>query len=173
MTATTAQAPGHAGFTEFFDAHVEYVWRSLIRLGASPADAEDLCQEVFLVVHARWPSLVTDRSLKPWLFAVARNVLRDHRRLARTSREIPDADADEERSDPGVRAYEAATVVRRALLRLPEPVRAVVVLHDLDEVEMRDASEALGIPLDTAYGRLRRGRDLLRRAIREVEGGGA
>ena len=153
------------GFRRTFDAHVEAVWRFLVRLGASPADAEDLAQEVFVIVHRRIDQLDAARSVRPWLFGIARNVLRDHRRLARHRKETLDPEIDEARSDPAVRAFESAGVVRAALLDLPEPLRALIVLHDLEEMEMREAAEVLDVALDTAYARLRRARVLLREAI--------
>ncbi len=157
----------HRIFAEYFDD----VWRFLVRLGASSSDAEDLSQEVFVVVHRRLSSFDRSRSMRAWLFGIARNVLRDHRRLARHRRETFEGELDEERSDPQFRALESANVVRVGLRGLPEPLRAVVILHDLEELEMREAADALEIPLDTAYARLRRGRELLRAAIAEREGG--
>jgi RNA polymerase sigma-70 factor, ECF subfamily len=156
-------------FSHVFDAQFDFVWRSLIRMGCAPADAEDLTQEVFVVVHRRLSAYDHERSLRAWLFGIARNVLRDHSRLARVRREVIDDEHEEARSDPRFRALEAGSLVRRALLELPEPLRAIVLLHDLEEVEMRAAAHALELPLDTAYARLRRGRETLRDVLSKMQ----
>jgi RNA polymerase sigma-70 factor (ECF subfamily) len=154
-----------------FELHFDDVWRFLVRLGAPSADAEDLAQNVFVVAHRRLASFEPSRAMRPWLFGIARNVLRDHRRLAVHRHELPSADVDELRSDPHLRAFEASQILYAALAELPEPLRAIVVAHDLEDLEMREAAEALDVPIDTAYARLRRGRALLKATVERLAGG--
>lgn len=164
-------APHAHDLHRVFELHFDDVWRFLVRLGAPPADAEDLAQNVFVVAHRRLASFETSRPMRPWLFGIARNVLRDHRRLAVHRHESATGDVDEVRSDPRLRAFEASQLLYAALSELPEPLRAIVVAHDLEELEMREAAEALDVPLDTAYARLRRGRALLKAAVERLAGG--
>jgi RNA polymerase sigma-70 factor (ECF subfamily) len=170
-TATIDQG----AFTALFDEHFAYVWRSLARLGVPVHEAEDLAQEVFVVVHRRLAGLDPARSPRPWLFGVAYNVVREHRRRARSRPEdlafddLPDVG----RSDPGYGALEAADLVHAALRRVPEARRAVLVLVDLDGVTMREAAQVLGIPVDTGYARLRVARVELAGAVRALTERGA
>lgn len=160
----------------FFKAHFDYVWRSLRRLGMSIADAEDLAQEVFLIVYRQLGTYDRSRPVKPWLFGIARNVAREHRRRAGTRREHADDEAigSVAESDPGYRAIENVALVRAALAALEDDeLVEIVVLHDLDEVPMKDLALALGIALSTAYDRLERARSALAREVSRIraEGG--
>ena len=65
-------------------------------------------------------------------------------------------------------------MVLAALERIPLPRRAVLVMHDLDDVPVAEVASVLGIPLFTAYSRLRKARRELevavRRMLREADG---
>src|SRR3954451_2557419 len=85
-------APHAATCARAFEEELDYVYRSLRRLGVAPADAEDLAQDVFLVMWRRWADYQADRPLRPWLAGIALHVAQRHGR--RRQREIPGADVD-------------------------------------------------------------------------------
>jgi RNA polymerase sigma-70 factor (ECF subfamily) len=60
--------------------------------------------------------------------------------------------------DEALATARARTLVLRALARIPLPRRAVLVMHELDEIPMRDVARTLSIPLFTGYSRLRKAR---------------
>lgn len=144
----------------------------LRRFNVRDSDLEDLAQEVFLVVWRRWREYDPSRPLRPWLAGIGFRVAYNHR--ARFSREIPepwleqtedpDADPEKGRAEADMRG-----VLQRALHSIGEKHRAVVVLHDMDEIPMRDLAPLLGIPLYTAYSRLREGRKKLLAALRRIQ----
>jgi RNA polymerase sigma-70 factor (ECF subfamily) len=143
-----------------FEAHREYIGRVLRRCGASDVDAEDLAQEVFLVMWRRWLDYDHSRPLRPWLAGIASRVAFNHR--DRGDREVPAGliDREDEAPDPeqDLGAARARAAVRKALGRLTEKQRAVLVMHEIDSVPMRDVAALLAIPLFTAYSRLRAAR---------------
>ena len=49
-----------------FDRELDYVFAILRRLGVPPAEVEDLAHDVFVVLHRNWPTLDTDRPLRPY-----------------------------------------------------------------------------------------------------------
>ena len=53
---------------QIFDEHARYIWRTLRHLGIPEADAPDLCQEVFVIVHRRLSSFEGRSSLRTWLY---------------------------------------------------------------------------------------------------------
>lgn len=160
-------------FTALFEAHFAYVWRSLLRLGAPRRDAEDLAQDVFVIVHRRLADYDRERPIKPWLFGIAYNVVRDYRRRAGHQREhLTETPMDVGREDPGLRALDSVQLVHQALLRLPHERRAVFVLYELDHVAMKEIGEVLAIPVDTAYSRLRKAREEFREAVAKLRVGG-
>jgi RNA polymerase sigma-70 factor (ECF subfamily) len=156
-----------AGCLRAFEAESDFVARALRRQGVRPHDVEDLAQDVFLILCRRWRDLDHRRPLRAWLSGVIVKVAQQYRR--RVGRFVPAGILDREDGlppmDDQLGAAWAQTIVSRALARLPEKQRAVVVMHDLDGVPMREVAERLGVPLFTAYTRLRAGRLSLAAAI--------
>jgi RNA polymerase sigma-70 factor (ECF subfamily) len=148
-----------------FDEHFDYVWATLRRLGVRDADREDLVHEVFLKVHARLSDYDTTRPLRPWLFGFAYRVAADHQRLARHRAEIlgdaADAPAAGTPADERIGALEDRDLLIAALKTLDLDKRAVLVMHDLDEMPIPEVAHQLDIPLNTAYSRLRLAREQL------------
>jgi RNA polymerase sigma-70 factor (ECF subfamily) len=64
---------------------------------------------------------------------------------------------------------QARALVLAALQRISLPGRAVLVMHDLDEIPVQDVADTLSIPLFTAYSRLRKARRDLEAAITHMQ----
>jgi RNA polymerase sigma-70 factor (ECF subfamily) len=159
-------------FPALFAAHFDYVWYALRRLGVREADLEDVTHDVFVAVFRKLDQYDAERPLRPWLFGFAFRYASDYRDLARHRFEVT-ADAPErqdERPDALEHALknEALAIAQRALDTLELDRRAVFILHELDECPMPEVSRALGIPLNTAYSRLRLARADLARAVRRL-----
>jgi DNA-directed RNA polymerase specialized sigma24 family protein len=86
-TADISSRASLADCVRVFEGEFDYVLRTLQRLGASRADAEDLTQEVFLVMWRRRDDWNPQAPLRPWLAAIAYRVSLAHRR--RSLREVP------------------------------------------------------------------------------------
>ena len=152
-----------------FDEHFQYVWATLRRLGVREADREDLVHEVFLKVHSRIADYDTSRPIRPWLFGFAYRVAADYHRLARHRVEVlgvhTDAPAAAAPADEGVAASEERTLLLDALQTIELDRRAVLVMHDVDEVPIPEIARLLDVPLNTAYSRLRLARQQLAAAV--------
>jgi RNA polymerase sigma-70 factor (ECF subfamily) len=136
-----------------FQLEVDYIERSLRRLGVRR-------HEVFLALYGTWHKYDSSRPLRPYLFGIAFRVAAAHHR--KTRRELPcalsDIDDSAPRPDQALQTKQARALVLIALERIPLLRRAVFVMHDIDEVGMRDIASTLSIPLFTAYSRLRKAR---------------
>jgi RNA polymerase sigma-70 factor (ECF subfamily) len=157
-----------------FDAYqreIDYLTRTLQRLGVAPGDVEDLTHEVFLVLRRTWHDYDPTRPLKPYLFGIAFRVASSHRR--RFWREVPFALVEGlDRApcpDQVFESNQARALVLAALQRISLPGRAVLVMHDLDEIPVQDVADTLSIPLFTAYSRLRKARRDLEAAITHMQ----
>jgi RNA polymerase sigma-70 factor (ECF subfamily) len=162
-------------FAAIFEAELSYVHNTLCRLGVRSADIEDLTHDVFLAVHQGLPRFDARRPIRPWLFGIAFRVASDYRRRARFSREIArEADAADEApaADEQLAADEARRLVLRALDGIELDRRAVLVLHDIDGHGVPEIAEALAIPLNTAYSRLRLARADFKAAVRRLRPAG-
>lgn len=149
-------------FRRLFDEHFDYVWSSLRRLGVHERDIEDITHEVFLEVHAKLERYDRDRPARPWLFAFALRFASDYRKLARHGTELRDeieAPSEEPSAEELVARRQSVRLLQEAFETLALDLRAVLVLHDIDETPMKQIVEALGIPLFTGYSRLRIARE--------------
>jgi RNA polymerase sigma-70 factor (ECF subfamily) len=166
-----------AAFQRVFDTHAAMVWRTVRHLGVHPSEIEDVCQEVFVVVHRRLPEFDVEgpASMTTWLYAVCVNVIRNHVRRAYRSREEsmaspPEPAADASHEDALDRAR-AATRLQRKLAMLDDDKREVFLLHDVEGVAMKEIAVALGIPLQTGYSRLRVARQRLEAELAKERSG--
>jgi RNA polymerase sigma-70 factor, ECF subfamily len=156
---------------EAYQREFDYLVRTLRRLGVNPEDVEDLAHEVFLVLRRTWEEYDQERALKPYLFGIAFRVAASHRR--KYWREVPFATVEgQDRApypDEVLAASQARTLVLAALERIPLKRRAVLIMHDLDEVSVQDVAATLSIPLFTAYSRLRKARRELETAVISIQ----
>jgi RNA polymerase sigma-70 factor, ECF subfamily len=177
LAGGAAEAPARSKaippFRDVFEAHAPYVWRALRRLGVHDADAKDMCQEVFLVVHRRLAEFDGSSSIKTWVYGITIRVASQYRRRARHRREelaaeVPDA-ATRPEQETDFRKRELLSRLDATLDRLDEHKRAVFVLYELEELTMNEVARALGCPLQTAYSRLHAARAFVRKAFEEGE----
>jgi|SRR5580658_2898087 RNA polymerase sigma-70 factor (ECF subfamily) len=153
-----------------FDAHFDHVWNSLRRLGVREADLEDQVHEVFLKVHSRLGDYDPARPLKPWIFAFAFRVAADYRRLARHRWEVFGVRLEAvdlaRTPDECIEAQEERRLVEAALEAVELTRRAVLVMHDVEQLPIPQIAESLGVPTGTAYSRLRLAREDFSSALR-------
>lgn len=157
---------------EVFRTHFKYVWNSLRRLDVRTADLEDLTHDVFIIVHRKAHHYDPARPLKPWLFGIAANCASDYRRKASNRREQlrDDTEGTDESANAHdqLEAQQDRDLVLRALASIEESRRAVFVMHELDGISMPDIVQALEIPLNTGYSRLRLARGEFTAAVQRL-----
>ena len=162
-------------FSALFREHAPHVHRALRRLGVSEADAPDVLQEVFVVVHRKLSSFEGRSQLRTWIYGIALRVAADHRKSAYVRRERPTDELPERAgSAPELKELERRERVAqldRALATLAPEKREVLVLFELEELPMKEVAAALDCPLMTAYTRLYAAREELKRAFVREEGG--
>ncbi len=149
-----------------FQSEFDYLCRTLRRLGVLPRDIEDDAQEIFLVLDRKWAEYDASRPIRPYLFGIAFRVVASRRRRQR--REVPNTEepiSAAPQPDEALATARSRALVLRALARVPLPRRAVLVMHELDEVPMRDVARTLSIPLFTGYSRLRKARKEFETAV--------
>jgi RNA polymerase sigma-70 factor (ECF subfamily) len=164
---------GHAAaFSELLGRHGQAVHAYLARRAGRDA-ADDLLAEVWLRAYAgrqhydtRW------QNARPWLYGIARNVLREHWRRARPEVAVGDRHADASASDdpwPAVDdrldANAQLARLRHALAQLASWDREVLLLVTWEDLSPGEAAVALGIPAGTARSRLHRARALMRQLL--------
>ncbi len=153
------------------------VWRLARRLTTSEEEALDTTQEIFLRVWRGLPGFRGEAKLSTWVFQIAWNYLRAHRRKMGRTLQIIGEDIDgaqefvESAVDTGpdperrARATELLDRVETALEGLPEHYRVVVWLRDGEDLSYQEIADALDIPIGTVRSRLARARGALKELV--------
>jgi len=182
--AEGAQQPPLALTVEaIYEAHFDFVWRSLRRMGVPQHRMDHAAQDVFVVVHRRLGEFAQRSSVKTWLFGIVLRVAHDHRRTQKrkeqpiTNRD-PDGLADVTLDDPLRRAEIADSVrlFRQLVEAMTRDKREIFVLSELEGMTAPEVSEALGIAVSTVQSRLRAARSEFESALsrlRAQQGGGS
>lgn len=158
-------------------SHYNLVWRSLRRLGVAQADADDACQQVFLVAHRRLADIAPECE-RSFLLQTALRVASDFRRSRERRREeagsdvasLADGNANPEEL---LDRRQARVLLDRALEAMPMELRTVFVLFEIDELTMAEIATVLNIPPGTVASRLRRARELFRESASHLAGLGS
>ena len=173
QSAPSRDAAAAPSFERVFHDHAPFVWRALRRLGVHEADVEDVCQEVFLVVHRRLADFEGRSSLRTWIYGICVRSASDWRRKPHRSREAPVDPLPEPRipapQHEELERRRAVEALDRALDRLDEAHRAVFVLYEIEGLSMNEIAEALGCPLQTGYSRLHAARRQIEATLRRSE----
>lgn len=156
-------------FAEVYDAHFDLVWRTARRLGVPEASADDVVQDVFLVLHRKVAEYDGHTPVKRWILGITVRVVGDHRRRHRR-KDAPcvpapaDSDGDivlasnARAPSVGVEIDEQVRLLEELLSQLSEEKREVLVLSELEEMTVPEIAEMLGANVNTIYARLRTAR---------------
>jgi RNA polymerase sigma-70 factor (ECF subfamily) len=164
-----AAAGDRDAFGMIFERYQHIVYRFARAMTGSTETADDVTQEVFVILMRNLARYTPERSaFTTYLYGVARNVSRSQ--VRRDRRLVPLASVRTSvaglmtRSNPYERLLHAETSdeVRRALARLPIKLREAIILCDLHQLSYVEASAALDTSVPAVRSRLHRGRQLLR-----------
>ena len=175
-----AQANDRAAFNEIVLRYKSKVFNYISRQVHSISEAEDLTQETFIRAYTSIRSFQSRASLNTWLFRIATNLCIDHSRRLKThiqatslstesveseeetQRDVPDSSFDPQRL---LLNRELGLKLEIALKELPEKLRTVVLLYDLEGLAYEEISTIIGCPLGTVKSRLFNARAALRKKL--------
>jgi RNA polymerase sigma-70 factor (ECF subfamily) len=159
-------------FDDLVHRYLDFVWRLLRRLGLSANDADDAAQQVFMIA-ARQLTAIPPGKERAFLYGTARRVAANARRDRLRRREAPSELAEELQAvgalpDERLELARAAALLDDLLELLPEELRRVLVLAEVDEVSVPAIAELEAIPVGTAASRLRRARAAFERILHRI-----
>jgi RNA polymerase sigma-70 factor (ECF subfamily) len=155
------------------DQHYDFVWRSLRHLGVEEAGVDDATQQVLCVLARRLADVHPGAEMS-FLFATATRVAREARRSARRHPATPASDEMDSLAgtfpspDEVLDERRAREALARLLDRLPDELRAVFVLYEIEELTVGEIANIVGVPVGTATSRLRRARERFRDLVRRA-----
>lgn len=165
-------------------AHRVAIHRYITGIVRDAGVAEDLTQETLLRAHQKLATLEDPTRLQSWLYRIATNICHD--RFRRSGSRVRTRSLDEESSedtesgrlselpdvgprlDKVMEQKEMSACVQRYLADLPDPYRAVILLHDEANMTNPEIAEMLGLSLATVKIRVHRAREKLRVALQEA-----
>jgi RNA polymerase sigma-70 factor (ECF subfamily) len=168
MQATLAPATFSppASFQEAYRDHAQTAARWARQLGGSDIDVEDVVQDVFLVVSQRLSSFRGEARFSSWLFEITRKTVANHRRRQRwrfwrSGNEESLSSAQSHELDPAaeLERRQTVTLFYRALDRLPDKYRTVLVLYEIEGLSTQDIADLRELNLSTVKVQLSRARE--------------
>jgi RNA polymerase sigma-70 factor (ECF subfamily) len=153
-------------FEQIYDEYSNFVWRNARRLGVPSSSAEDVVQDVFIVVQRRLSDFDGRTAIQSWIFGILVRVVRHYRRSyqrkdARCVSLEQDAGYNNtslsEARSPSDQAENAERVrlLETLLGQLDENKRTLLVLSELEGWTLREIAEYLGSNQNTVHSRLR------------------
>ena len=155
------------------------VFNLICRLMDDPSEGSDVVQEVFLKVFRKIGTFRGDSSLKTWIYRIAVNEARNHRRwFGRHKRQEVGLEGPEDGRgysdwlpDPGRSPFEVTldheteALIEQALARVNPTFRDALVLREIEGMSYEEIAGVLGISLGTVKSRILRGRESLRKQL--------
>lgn len=155
-----------------YDLLIGYLYRLL---HGERSLAQDIAQETFLRALRGISRYTHPRPFKPWLYAIATNLARDHYNRADTRRVAPmpedehPALTSDAAADDDLTIIEEARTVIAGLAALPDHQREVIILYFYQDMPLDAIADSLNIPLGTVKSRLSIGISRLRERIKQDE----
>ena len=161
-----------AGDTESFSFLIERYEAKIKRYArkflSSAEDIEDIVQEIFIKVYSNIQSVDTDRKFSSWLYRIAHN---EFINLLRKKEKTPllffDPDTlfphpiANENADSNTIGEETKATINKCLEKIPSKYREPIVLYYLEEMNYKEISDIMHVPVSTVGIRLKRGREML------------
>jgi RNA polymerase sigma-70 factor, ECF subfamily len=153
--------------------HFDFIWRLLRRLGVPEADLDDAAQHVFIVASQRVSQIAVGKE-RTFLFGTAVRTARTLRRNVRRREQwVATSDADAPSPDPTpheqLERRQALAFLDEVLDGLPDELRIVFVLSDIEELAAPEVAELQQIPVGTVASRLRRARKQFAEGLRRLQ----
>ncbi len=182
-------SPRHAWrkerFRALYEAHYDPLWRYCLRRAADAGQAEDALSETFMVAWRRLDIVPTGDDVRPWLFAVARNQLRNGWRKNKRGAELrarltavaattatPTATTDPaEAAVQHVAAPAATDAIFAALAQLREKDQEILRLAVWEELPHAEIATILGCSENAVAIRIHRARDRFAKKLGHTSGG--
>lgn len=156
-------------YKEYFN----FVWSSARHLGATGDSIDDVVQDVFIVIHHKLATLQRPESLRSWIYGIVRRTVSDYRRSRRTrdaagvklSAEFKSGRPSQPSPLEMAERSSDLELLEIVLAMLDETKREIFVMVEVLEMTVPEVVQALEIPLNTAYSRLRLARQSFEDAL--------
>ncbi len=158
--------------------HLDALYNFAIYLTRNPPEADDLVQETYLRAFRFAHRFQTGTHLRAWLFQILRNTFLTFYRLREREAAIaddgvPDWDVPmfHDAPEDSASAMDAHTDLERALSRLPEEFRTVLLLAEVEGMPLEEVARVMSCPVGTVKSRIFRAKERLRGLLADYDKG--
>lgn len=155
-------------FARLVEKYQRPLYAMLRRLVRQHEEADDLLQESFVRAFQHLHEFDLTRPFYPWLYRIALNLALTAMRRRKWQQPTEELDlfpAPEDNAETMLATAEFHHALERALAKLPEEQRTILLLRTREEMSYQDLSETLGVELGTVMSRLARAREKLRKLM--------
>ncbi|MEE4311753.1 MAG: RNA polymerase sigma factor [candidate division KSB1 bacterium] len=160
-------------FKKILLAHKDNIYHHAYYFSGNREDAEDITQDAFIKLW-KHRKRVKKESVIPWLLKVTRNLCIDYQRKRRETGFIDSCCEDSLYDrDPGPEQCavdkDALATVMRVMDQLPEVLKSILIMRDIQDFKYSDIAVAMDIPLNSVKVYLHRGRKLLMKKLNSLK----
>lgn len=162
-----------SAFAEIVRKYQDRIYNLCCYMLADPDAAEDAAQESFLKAYGRLKGFRGESALYSWLYRIAVNTCLDEKRRVHevTDRTeatpaVDDLPASAPAADRLYQSKETGRAIQAALQKLPEGLRAAIVLKEIEGLSYEEIADALSISVGTVKSRISRAREELRHLLK-------
>jgi len=172
-SSALASAGAVPSFPELYSRYFNFVWSCTRRMGVIESELDDVVQEIFIIVHRKLATLEQPDSLRSWIYGIIRRTASAHHRARRTNVASTAAlNLESELQYPQqpsplelAEQSDQVKLLWSLLEKLDPSRREVLVLAELDGLTAPEIANAIEIPMNTVYSRLRSARQELEAAL--------
>ena len=182
MLVERAQRGEPGALSQLVRKHQDRAYGYAFRLTRDSEEAADIVAEAFVRVNNAMKNFKGNSAFSTWIYRIITNCYLDHRKKERTRQALsldapvgPDDDSPREiedvsmMPDKDVESHERQALIERALRRLPDFQRAMIVMYHMEELSYEEIAASLDLPLGTVKSRLNRARLSLRELLAKHE----
>ena len=161
-----------SGFEELVRKYQDRIYNLCRYMIQDAHDAQDAAQDVFLKAHQNLKGFKPDASLYTWLYRIAVNTCLDYKKKSRPEQAedesvIDDLTSTDASPEQRYQSKEIGQAIQAALQKLPEHLRAAIVLKEIEELSYEEIAAVLDTSLGTVKSRISRAREELRELLRK------
>jgi RNA polymerase sigma-70 factor (ECF subfamily) len=164
-----AQQGDSTGFRQLFDTNVNRIYAFCLRMSTNPQLAEEITQDVFVKAWENLHKFRGESKFSTWLHSIAVNEFltqkRTEKRFMQRFVQTDDVLKYDRRGDRPEYHFNTNIDLEKAISKLPEQAKAVLILHDIEGYQHKEVAELMNIEVGTSKAHLHRARKILREEL--------
>ncbi|MBV6478826.1 MAG: ECF RNA polymerase sigma factor SigE [Ignavibacteria bacterium] len=164
LVKSSLQGNGEA-FKELFMKHVSKINFLCRKLSADPHTADDITQEVFIKAWEKLNTFKFESKFSTWLHSIAANQFLMHLRKENRISQKEESYKSGYTESQIKQETDSRIDLEKAISKIPENARAVLVLHDIEGYKHNEISEMMNIEIGTSKAHLHKARKILREEL--------